>query len=704
MKHTVSIVFALMLILPVSAPAQTNLRGWHANGQTWLVWTADQTFANAETYSIYVASAPITNLASASLTARLFPDDWKATRLKRAGASLHWTIPNGSGGTYTLAANEAMFTYTPHAAVPEYFAVVKTGNTVITPGTNSLTAAIAQTLAPVTCYQQSTGTDALSGQTFRNYAFWLDGRADYNSSRADFPVMGNENFNGVACLFVVFDPPGGVRSYPMPTVLVMHGHGGAWTSGSPAPSTTYMNRNLSDGLVVNLDDHQFSYDATNATGDGPGIIDSETRWFGYAPIFDRFSDAPRTNLPSGSLVVPYTLRCNAWIVDWLIANRNADPRRVALMGHSMGGAGTHLNVRYTPEKYCGAIAFEGPTAATNNDLGNYMQGSQAQNLPTAGLGGLGVAQVYNPVNALSTSAMPLVNFVWGVNDPTVAWSGKVTAINNLDATRRGHRLWWDERVHQPPWAGHWVGNSRLTAQGFVTLRNDQSFPAFFADSHPDSDPSVAVPGSTTVKNWGVKNGYYDWDTSTISDTTGYWACTIFLAGLSSVSLDNYPGSTATASVAIRRSQRFNPATEVSLAWRLRRMSDGIVLQSGTTTPDANSLVSITGLTIYKNPVRTRLEVYPTSQPPALGLGTSASIVSTTLAQLADLTIPSSGSDAGNPQITVNGMNGLSILLEYSYDLILWLPLTTSTLTGIGVQFTDTGATGISRRFHRLRLP
>ena len=103
-------------------------------------------------------------------------------------------------------------------------------------------------------------------------------------------------------------------------------------------------------------------------------------------------------------------------------------------------------------------------------------------------------------------------------------------------------------------------------------------------------------------------------------------------------------------------------------------------------------------------MRTRLEVYPTSQPPALGLGTSASIVSTTLAQLADLTIPSSGSDAGNPQITVNGMNGLSILLEYSYDLILWLPLTTSTLTGIGVQFTDTGATGISRRFHRLRLP
>ena len=47
-------------------------------------------------------------LSSASLTGRLFPDDWKATRLKKAGSTLRWTIPNAGGGTYTLATTEAM--------------------------------------------------------------------------------------------------------------------------------------------------------------------------------------------------------------------------------------------------------------------------------------------------------------------------------------------------------------------------------------------------------------------------------------------------------------------------------------------------------------------------------------------------------------------------------------------------------------------
>ena len=701
MKRICFPLFVLTFVLAVAANAQTNLRGWHSDGQTWLVWTDNQTFTGAETYSVYVSSTPIASVAAASLTARLFPGDWKATRLKRAGANLRWTIPNATGGTYTLAANEAMFTYTPHAAVPEYFAVVKTGNTALTAGTNNLTAPIAQTLAPVTCHEQSTGIDAASGQTYRTYAFWLDGRADYTANRADFPVMGNEHFNGAACLFGVFDPPGGVRTYPMPAVLVMHGHGGAWTSGGPAPSTTYMNRHLDDGLVVNLDDHQFFYDATNVTGDGPGVIDSETRWFGYATSFDRFVNAARTSLPNGSLVVPYTMRRNAWIVDWLIAHRNADPHRVALMGHSMGAGGTHLNVRYTPEKYCAAIAFEGPTAATDNDLGIYMQGTQAQNLPTAQLGGLGVAQVYNPVNALSTNELPLLNFVWGVNDPTVVWSGKATVINNLDATRRGHRLWWDERVHQPPWAGHWVGTPRLGAQHLVGFRNDQSFPAFSADNQPDSDPTVAVPGSTTAKNWGVKNGYYDWDTSTITDTTVSWSATIYLVGSSTFAADVPAFASATANVGIRRAQRFKPVNGASLTWSLRRVSDGVILQSGTASSVSN-LVTITNVTLFKDPVRCRLEVKYTGsnvEPISLALLTGTPPPS--------LALPQGGAAAQSSlpvQLQLSGLVGQSGYLEASSDLMLWEPLETITLSAPQMLYLDALSATFTRRFYRTRLP
>lgn len=678
-RHILSCI--AMLCGALSTHAQTNLRGWHANGQTWLVWTDNQTFANAETYNIHVSGAPIANLASAPLIGRLFPDDWKATRLKRANAGLRWTIPNGAGGTYTVATNEAMFVYTPHAAVPEFFAVVKSGSSSVTAGVNSLASAVAQTLDPVTCYVQASG--ASSGQAFRDYAFWLDGRADYTANRADFPVTGNEHFNGVACLFRVFDPPGGVLADPMPAVLVMHGHGGSWISGGPAPSATYMNRHLDDGLVVNLDDHQFSYDATNVTGDGPGVIDSETRWFGYAAIFDRFSDQPRATLPNGSLVIPYTLRRNAWLVDWLVANRNADEHRVALMGHSMGGAGTSLNARYAPEKFCAAIAFEGPTVPTNNDLGIYMQGTQAQNLPTAQLGGLGVTQVYSPTSLLSTNELPLVNYIWGVNDPVVVWSGKATVINNLDATRRGHRLWWDERVHNPPWAGHWVGSPRLSAQYLVGFRNDQSFPAFSADIQPDNDPSVAVPGSGTAKNWGVKNGYYDWDLATITDTTQSWSATIFLTGSSSFANDVPAFASSTANVSIRRAQRFKPPGTAALTWSLRRVSDGVVLQSGTASSVSN-LVTISNVTLFKDPVRCRLEVKY--------VGTSAAPVSLTPVASAPF------------EFELSGLPGQSSYLEASTDLILWEPLDAITLPAAPLIYTDADSGDFAKRFYRTRLP
>jgi hypothetical protein len=204
--------------------------------------------------------------------------------------------------------------------------------------------------------------------------------------------------------------------------------------------------------------------------------------------------------------------------------------------------------------------------------------------------------------------------------------------------------------------------------------------------------------------WGTWSGYYDWDQSTLSDTTAYYACTIYLTGQSSVSVDNYPGITATTSIAIRRPQFFTPAAGASLAWRLRRLSDGVVLQDGTITAASDGLVSINGLTIYKDPVRTRLEVYPVTQSPALGLGSSSDVVNTTLAQLASLTIPTAGPNANQPQLTITGLNGLNLIAEYSDDLATWVPLSSITLTTSGVLVTDTTAPTAMRRFYRLRLP
>jgi hypothetical protein len=39
MKKKRLLLFAIVLIyLPFISHAQTNMRGWHAAGQTWLVW------------------------------------------------------------------------------------------------------------------------------------------------------------------------------------------------------------------------------------------------------------------------------------------------------------------------------------------------------------------------------------------------------------------------------------------------------------------------------------------------------------------------------------------------------------------------------------------------------------------------------------------------------------------------------------------
>jgi hypothetical protein len=75
-----------------------------------------------------------------------------------------------------------------------------------------------------------------------------------------------------------------------------------------------------------------------------------------------------------------------------------------------------------------------------------------------------------------------------------------------------------------------------------------------------------------------------------------------------VSVDNFPGTTSTTSVTIRKPRQFRPAAGTSIAWTLRDDRTEAILQSGTTTAEAEGLIAITGLTIPKDPQRVRLEV------------------------------------------------------------------------------------------------
>jgi len=124
MKKIPKLFIAVLFISQsFTSHAQINMRGWHAAGQTWLVW--EDTLPYPETFRIFKAPDQITDISAAVQTGRIFEKDWTAHKLKLVwDSTMTWTIPDGSGGTYTLSDNEALFVYTPHEAKSEYFAVV----------------------------------------------------------------------------------------------------------------------------------------------------------------------------------------------------------------------------------------------------------------------------------------------------------------------------------------------------------------------------------------------------------------------------------------------------------------------------------------------------------------------------------------------------------------------------------------------------
>jgi hypothetical protein len=67
-------------------------------------------------------------------------------------------------------------------------------------------------------------------------------------------------------------------------------------------------------------------------------------------------------------------------------------------------------------------------------------------------------------------------------------------------------------------------------------------------------------------------------------------------------------------------------------------------------------------------------------------------------------LPATGPNANQPQLTINGANGLSLVVEYSDDLATWLSFTTTTLTGTSIIYADTMSPRPAKRFYRLRLP
>jgi hypothetical protein len=635
-RSVVRIVISLVALAATAAPAaaQSNVRAWSAAGQVFVVWQVDTTLPL--TYDVYRAPGPITAISQGTLAGRVFEPEWSGERLKIGAPSARWRIPAAKGGVYTLAANEGLFVFTPRAQSTEYFAVVRNGATAVS-STNRTASAVVVAYdpvnQPVTCHEQRSGVTS-QGYPFRTYAMWAYGRDDPNDARPDTPVLANAAKHGAPHVFTVYEPRNGLPSGPYPATICLHGGGQVGSHWSWAPeSIHYANTGAVPvgGITVAMDDRLFI--ATN------GVVnpDRPTNWFGWWPGMD-----PVTNsLPgNNAVVVPYTLRRLVWTIDWLQTRSPyaIDPKRTSVMGNSMGGAGTLLLSRYRPERFSAATAFV-PQHYTP-ETGQRLFGTPAQNLATTEIGPSGTAlrvnDFFNPAVRLSPTQRDycLTRIFRGRRDEAVEWGAlTIQLFNEMSAGRWGTHLYWDNRDHTASdWTtdspsipgvdiGEWVSpvrTERSDASYQARFRNDQSFPGFFNDDQDltaaGRQPTLGNGSPDDGTPWGTWCGYFDWDTRTIFDTPQGWSCTLFLVGRSSVSVDNFPGTTATTSVTLRKPRKLAPAAGATILWILRDDATDAVLQSGAVTAEVNGLLAVTGLVIPKDPQRVRLELLVPNSP------------------------------------------------------------------------------------------
>lgn len=598
MRKAAILLFLIAVTASVgtTAFAQTDLRGWYADGQTWLVWE------NADpwplTYDIYMSDAPFTDTAQAEWVGRIFPQDGRAPRLKIAYWFEEWHLPDGEGGQYTLTSNEALFVYTPHAEETSYFAVVQTGETAV--GAENLSGPIEQRLDPVQCHLQRTAKTFDEQRPYSIYAHWVDGRDDWDAGRADYAVMGNKWSNGTGHVFAVWEPSEGRTGEPMPMVLGFHGGGESnyFNFGGNINPRLLIDTTSPKGLCVSIDDSMLVMKNT-AMG---AVVDNEvTRWFGYWEGFNRF-EVPTEYPPNDGIVVDYSLRRVHFIVDWLEENEDIDPHRISLMGVSGGGGAVGFMTRWDPDRYSAVAMFVLPLKTTIFPYAFYMQGTADQNLKTNLPRDYGLTDWYWITNLLHDDReMPFMRLVMGKQDVLGPWEDVVLAFDQIEALRWGAHIYWDERDHIAHWPGtHWTGSERHHVDAMTRYRNDQSFPAFTnADTDPVTpgrQPDVGREGRESGDPWGTWGGYLDWDVDSIVDTPMEWSVSIFLFTDSNFENDVAPMDWMTADVTIRRAQEFRHAPGTTLAWSIDTDDGGL---AGEVEVDDVGLVTIPQIPITK---------------------------------------------------------------------------------------------------------
>lgn len=620
------VCFFLFAGIPLLLPAQTDVRAWYAEGQVWIIWKDGLPLPLS--VGVYAKSTSFTNTEEATLIGRPLVLEYLPTALKeQVEKEATYRIPDGKGGLYQLAPNEGLFVFTPHQAGALYFAVTAWGENKVTPGQNITATAVSFQYDPVSdpveCHLQAAFPSPFTaGYACFAYYMWADGREDHQDSRPDFPVMANRAKNGMPGFFLISVPIGLDTTKPFPLNIWLHGGGGN-ARQSLAGSRQDVNINPKQGILLAHNDDMFGYRDTVPPGP-----ENVTWHFGWRKHFDPFN--PNNKPIQEDTVINYTQRRYIWIDQWLMRRFNVDPARIHIHGHSMGSAGATALAKAFPEHYASASIFNNGFGGPEENRGSgAVFGEPSQNFPTNLINRKGETvfflQLFNITDNISPARdLPLLRSYHGKNDDngTMRWDAYVVESYRIaDSMGHGMHLFWSERAHgidtSPAFDDHWIkGNNPNQQTNYDNVdyveahfRSDISYPAFFNNR---LDPNANDPGDGTIgtgaqgtgDDWGAWGGWHRWDNASIIDQPGIWRVEAWLESNALFGNDNCPYDSLVADLAIRRPQKFLPATGKTLIWRVEETGTGSILQQGMATVQTDNLVVLPKIAVYRKNLRT----------------------------------------------------------------------------------------------------
>lgn len=620
-KH---LIFFLISVITSSVFAQSNVRAWYADGQIWVVWEASAPLP--ETFAVYAKPVAFNNTNNATLVGRLFKEEYGPIALReQVDATATYRIPNGRGGMYQLAPNEALFVATPHQTGALFFAVVAWAQNTVTPGINITASSVPfqydPARDPVECHLQRVFISPFdSGYRCLAFYMWADGRQNQWENRPDFPVMANAAKNGMPGFFMVSAPIDLDTTATVPLSVWLHGGGGT-AQQSLAGSRPIIRLNPKQGILLAHNDDLFGYRLTYFPG-----VEGASKHFGWRKNYDPFTGAAPVAVDT---IVNYTQRRYRWIDDWLIRKYHIDPSRININGHSMGSRGATMMAKAYPDHYASATVLN--NGGLDDDppaLSDVVYGPTALNFPTNLTDYKGNTVPFTHATDYTTRLsnqrdLPLMRFYHSKNDDDGmrtgnSWDANVVAdFRAADSLGLGAQLNWSERGHGPDtgpdFDDHWL-NGNLPMQQTVlddiayeeeNFRSDVSFPAFFNHrlDAKNNDPGTGLQGINNGDgdNWGTWGGYHRWENTEEDATT--WRTTAWLESDAVFANDNCPDDALLSDLAIRKPRLFKPVSGTPIYWSVRDLATNQILKKGTATVQSEDVSIIQKVMVFRKNLR-----------------------------------------------------------------------------------------------------